>query len=127
MLLNKPVTGLTTDVPEVSVTLPNPYETAKCDEKTSTDKTIDLVSDLNLPVQLTNVGTSALPIFTSLDSNLCETASVICATCGVTTTVKGLETHDCIQNLPPVTIEKVDNNSNVNVIKTLNIFFLKCS
>lgn len=100
------MSGLSTDVNETGLTLPTSYETAvktiNCNEKKLNEKTTDLTADLTLQMHLTDVQNSTLPIFTSLDSNLCETVI------GVPTTLKELETHSCSDKLPAVTIEKVE-------------------
>lgn len=118
LLLNKQVAGLTSDISEGSITLPDTYETGvkttEGHEKKSSENTTHVVPDLNLQMDLTNVQNPTLPIFTSLDSSLCENANVICVSCGTTTSLKDLETHNCTEKLPAVTIEKVDK---VNLLK----------
>lgn len=72
-------------------------------------------ADLNLQMDLAN---TTLPIFTtSIDSNLCEDADVICYTCGATTTLKDLETHNCSQKSQ---VETIDGVSGVSFKKDYN-------
>lgn len=95
ILLNKQQgVELNTDVALSNTT----YESANKNitEKKSVEKMTNLsTTDLNMQMHLTNVHSSTLPIFTSLDSNLCEDANTICIANGATATIKDLETHNC--------------------------------
>lgn len=101
---------VTNDVIEETIVLPSVCEI----EKKSAN---NLTPSNDLQVDLAN---TAFPLFTSLDSNLCENAQVVCISCETATTLKDLETHKCCKKLPNLSAE----TDNVEVYIKIVLKFL---
>lgn len=96
---------LANDVIEETIVLPSVCEINNKTKKKSANNLSLATSANDLQVDLANVPNTAFPLFTSLDSNLCENAQVVCISCETATTLKDLETHKCCKKLPNVSAE----------------------